>query len=125
MSAIGTRARRLLESPWVNNVFRIIAIVSLLIGLSVGARQYRLTNCLTAYNEATNKASAQRAEAATSDREALDAMIKAIADARYLPPGEAGKAVSDALDNYLAARAAGDKQRQSNPLPGPPSQTCG
>lgn len=124
MTAFAAVARRWLDSPRTFRVFQLIAIASLMIGLTVGVKQYNLTSCLTAYNEATNKASARRAEAATSDREALDAMIKAIADARYLPPGEAGKAVSDALDAYLESRAAGDAQRKSNPLPGPPSQTC-
>ncbi len=124
MSAIGMRARRLLESPWMNNVFRVVAIVSLLVGLSVGARQYRLTSSMTANNVATNQASAQRAEPAGADRKALDDMIKAIADARFLPPAEAGPAVSKAMDGYLAARAAADQQRQSNPLPAPPSERC-
>ncbi len=124
MTAIGMRARRLLESPAMNNVFRVVAIISLLIGLSVGARQYRLTSCLTAYNEASNRATEQRAEAAAADRKALDDMIGAIAGARFLPPGEAGPAVSKALDGYLAARAAADQQRKSNPLPAPPSERC-
>lgn len=124
MSRIGSAARRWLESPWVNNTFRVIAIVSLVIGLSVSKRQYDLTQCQLAYNEATNKATSQRAEAAAADRKALDDMIGAIANARFLPPGEAGPAVSKALDGYIAARKAADQQRQSNPLPAPPSERC-
>ncbi len=124
MTALGTAARRWLESRWMNNTFRIVAILSLLVGLSVGKSQYDLTQCQLAYNDATNRATEQRAVAAAADRKALDDMIGAIANARFLPPGEAGPAVSKALDGYLAARAAADAQRTSNPLPAPPSQTC-
>lgn len=124
MSKIGVVARRWLESPWVNNAFRIIAIVSLLIGLSVGKAQYDLTQCQLAYNNATNAATALRSEAAAADRKALDDMIGTFAGARNLPPGEAGPAVVKALDDYIAARKAADEQRRSNPLPAPPSQTC-
>ena len=124
MTTFARAARRWLDSPRTFRVFQMIAIASLLIGLSVGVKQYRLTTCLTAYNEATNKATAQRTEAAQADRRALDDMIKTIAGARGLPPSEAGKAVSNALDGYLAARAVADQQRKSNPLPPPPSQTC-
>ncbi len=124
MTAIGNAARKLLESGWMNNAFRVVAIISLVVGLSVGARQYRLTACLSSYIETSSRATAQRAEAGGADRKALDDMIKSIADARGLPPGEAGKAVSDALDDYLAARAAADGQRTSNPLPEPPSRAC-
>ncbi len=124
MTAFATAARKVLDSPRTFRAFQVIAILSLVIGLSASVKQHQLTACLTAYNEATNRASAQRAEAAAGDRKALDDMIKAIADARYLPPAEAGKAVSGAMDGYLAARAAADARRQSNPLPGPPSQTC-
>lgn len=125
MTAFANAAKRWLESPRTYRIFQAIAIASLLIGLSVGIKQYNLTACLTAYNEASNKATEQRSEAAAADRKALDDMIGTFAGARNLPPGEAGPAVVKALDDYIAARKAADEQRRSNPLPAPPSQTCG
>lgn len=114
-----------LDNPMVTRVFQAIAAVSLLIGLTVGVQQARFTACLANYNEASNAATKQRTAAAEADRKALDDMIQAIADARSLPPTEAGNAVSKALTGYLQARAFADGQRSGSPMPGPPSQTCG
>lgn len=122
MTEVAAKAKKWLESPWMNTAFRVIAVVSLLLGFGVGIRQYELTECLAEYNEASNKATAARAEAAGSDRKALDDMVKAIADA--YDSGDR-TATRKALNDYLVSRARGDGQRQGNPLPAPPSQTCG
>lgn len=111
-----------LDSAAVTRVLKVIAILSLLASLFVGVRQYELTACLAAYNDANNKATAARSDAAASDRAALDSMVKAIADA--YDSGDR-TATRKALNEYLVARARGDGQRQGNPLPAPPSQTCG
>lgn len=125
MTEIAEKAKGWLESPAIYRVFQFVAVASLLIGLSVGIRQYNLTGCLAQYNDATNKATAARTEAAAADRKALDDMVQAIVDARALSPEQAQAAVNKALTGYLVARASADGQRKGNPLPGPPSQTCG
>ena len=125
MTEIAVKAKGWLESPVIYRVFQVIAVVSLVIGLSVGVKQYALTSCLADYNEASNKATAARTEAAAADRKALDDMVQAIVDARSLPQEQAQQAVQKALTGYLVARASADGQRKGSPLPGPPSQTCG
>ncbi len=117
------RTRNWLESPVTNRVFQIIAVVSLLIGLSVGVRQYQLTSCLATYNETTSQSTLLRSAAAEADRKAVDDMVRAIAEARRAPDPAA--AVDKALSGYLQARAFTDGQREGKPLPAPPSQTCG
>lgn len=108
-----------LDSPGATRVLKLVAIVSLLLGLAVGVQQAQLTACLAAYTEAANVSSKARTEAAEGDRKALDDMVKSIAGAKD------SATVKDALSTYLQARAFADGQRASNPLPGPPSQTCG
>lgn len=125
MTEIAEKAKTWLESPITYRVFQLIAVISLLVGLAVGVNQYQLTSCLADYNEASNKATAARTDAAAADRKALDDMVQAIVDARALPSEEAQQAVQKALTGYLVARASADGQRKGSPLPAPPSQTCG
>ena len=120
---INERVVTWLDSAAVTRVLKVIAIVSLLASLVVGYNQSRLTACLAAYNEASNKATAARTDAAQADREALDTMINAIAHAGSTPDPKA--TVNKALNDYLVSRARADGQRSGNPLPAPPSQTCG
>lgn len=112
-----------LDSPGVTRLLKVVAILSLLLAVGVGVQQARLTSCLAAYNEASNLSSRARTEAAEADRKAVDDMVKAIAEARRAP--DPAGAVDQALGGYLQARAFADGQRAGNPLPGPPSQTCG
>lgn len=95
-------------------VFRVIALISLLAATLVGAQQYRLASCLARYTEASNRSTAARAEAADADRQAQDAMYRAIAET----PG-AGR---EALRQYLETRRQADAQRAAHPVPPPP--TC-
>lgn len=115
------KTRNWLESPGINRVFQIIAVVSLLIGLSVGLKQYQLTACLAAYNEATSQSTQLRSVAAEADRQALDEMIRTISNAQQT--GDKA-AIGSALTTYLTTRARSDGQREGKPLPAPPSQTC-
>ncbi len=106
-----------LESGQANIAWKAMALVALVLSVVIGARQYQMTACQARYNEASNASQRARAAAAESDRVALDAMLIAVADS----PREA----IGAIRKYNAARAAADQQRQANPIPPPPSETCG
>lgn len=121
MTQTMTAARRWLDSDRVTQGIKVIAVLSLLISLTVGVRQFVLTNCLAAYNEAVSVSTNARTSAAEADRQALDDMIKRVATARH--SGDQ-KAIDEAFSQYLQARAFANGQRASNPLPAPPSQMC-
>jgi hypothetical protein len=125
MTEVAERAKNWLDNPAMDRVFKVIALVSLLAALFVGVRQYELTACLAAYNEATNANTQLRAQAAQEERENLDAMISAIAEAPTLPAAARPAAFQNALSEYLRSRAYIDGKREVMPIPAPPSQTCG
>lgn len=113
-----------LTKPSIDLAIKVIAIVSLLLGLGVGTAQYRLSHCLARYNNAQAAATAQRAEAAQSTYDAIDKVIRAIAVVQTLPVTARQAAVTTAFDTYLQSRAAADEQRKLNPNPAPPSESC-
>lgn len=113
-----------MDAPLVARTIQIIAVISLLLALYVGFRQYRLADCLAEYNDDSAQSSGQRLIAAEQDRQALDEMIDAIAGARSVSPEQAQRQVNAALDKYIAVRATSDEQRRKNPPPPPPSQRC-
>jgi hypothetical protein len=115
---------RWLDSRAATRVIQVVAIVSLLLALFVGLRQYSLADCLSRYADDNAKASAQRLLAAEQDRKAWDDVISEVAAARSAPPGEGGKRVAEAFDRYLQQRAEADEQRRRNPPPAPPSERC-
>lgn len=100
-------------------------IVSLAGGIWLGVEQRRLTNCVAAYSNAQNANTKFRAEAAAEERESLDTMISAIAEAQSVPANMRQAAVADAFQEYLRTRAYLDGKREVSPIPDPPSQTCG
>ncbi len=113
-----------LDSKVVTRIIQVAAIISLLLALFVGLRQFQLADCLSRNVSESANASAERLKAAEQDRKALDDMIQAIAGARSASPAEAQAQVNGALDNYIASRKASDEQRRRNPPPPPPSQAC-
>lgn len=125
MTEVAERAKNWLDSPTMDRVFKVIALASLLAALFVGVRQYELTNCLAAYNEASNANQQLRGQAAAEERSALDAWIAAVDDARRQPAAGARDALDRAFDSYREARARIEGKRSVAPIPGPPSQTCG
>jgi hypothetical protein len=125
MTEVAERAKNWLDSENVTRLFKVIAILSLLASLFVGVKQYELTSCLAGYNDASNANSKARAAAAAEEREALDTMISAIAEAQSVPAMSRQTAVKQAFDQYLRSRAYIDGKREVLPLPEPPSQTCG
>lgn len=118
--ALMSPARRLvtfLDSRTAIRLVQAMAALALLLSLLVGFKQYRMTACQAAYNEQSNRSQQARAEAAKTDRDALDKLLQVVADN---PRGSI-----DAIRQYNQSRLAGDAQRASNPVPPPPSQTCG
>lgn len=124
MAQTASKAWSMLDSRAVTRAIQLVAIVSLLLALFVGLRQYALADCLATYSDDQARSSAQRLQAAEQDRKALDEMIAQVAAARSAPPATAGKQVSDAFDTYLKQRAEADEQRRRNPPPPPPSERC-
>lgn len=112
-----TAAKRWLDGPAANRLWKIMAAVALLLSVAVGLRQYRMTACQARYNEASNVSQQARAEAAEADRVALDRLLRVVART----PQEA----LDAIRGYNSARDDADRQRAANPVPPPPSETCG
>ncbi|MEU1810938.1 hypothetical protein [Micromonospora aurantiaca (nom. illeg.)] len=106
-----------LDSRLAFRLVQFFAALALVLSVYVGVQQVRLTQCLAAYNEASNKASAARTLAAEQDRAAQDELFRQIA--------EQPRNGIDALREYNDQRAQADEQRRRNPLPAPPSQRCG
>ena len=108
---------RWLSSRQADIAWKIMAAVALALSVTIGVRQYQMTQCQARYNEASNASQRARAQAAEADRQAQDAMFTAVA---ANPRGAIA-----AIRQYNQARAAADAQRASNPVPPPPSETCG
>jgi maltose-binding protein MalE len=113
-----------LDSRAVTRAFQIVALISLIASLFVGVQQYRLAGCLADYSDRASAATGQRAEANASTNDAIDKMIRTIANTGLLPKDKQPAAVAMAFQAYLQSRAAADEQRKLNPLPDPPSETC-
>jgi cell division protein FtsX len=125
MTDVAVRAKNWLDSESVTRLFKVIAIMSLMASLFVGVKQYQLTSCLATYNDAANANQQLRAQAAGEERDALDAMISAIAEVQTVPAASRQAAVAAAFQDYLQSRAYIDGKREVMPIPAPPSQTCG
>ncbi|MER7280430.1 hypothetical protein ABT369_38935 [Dactylosporangium sp. NPDC000244] len=109
--------KRFLDSPAVTRVVQVVAVLSLLLAITVGVKQYSLASCLQDYQDANAQVNAERAAAAEQDRKAQDALFEAIAN-------DPQNAVV-ALRAYNTARGEADRKRQQNPPPPPPSLKCG
>lgn len=111
-----------LDSPMVTRIVTAMVLVLTLSAIWLRAEQLDLTQCVAAYNDAANANSRARTAAAEYDRLALDEMIKGIAAARH---NKDQTAIDEALSQYLQKRAFANGQRESSPMPAPPSETCG
>lgn len=115
--AAAYRVKTWLESRQANMAWKVMALAALMVSVAVGVQQIRMTGCQARYNEASNVSQRARAEAAGTDREALDRMLVAVAD----DP----KTALAAIRTYNDSRRQADLQRAANPVPPPPSETCG
>jgi len=111
------RAITWLDSRTAIRIVQVMAAVALVLSVGVGFKQYQLTGCIARYNEANNISQRARSEAADLDRQAQDQLFRAISD----DPQHA----FDRLRQYNDTRAEADAQRARNPIPAPPSETCG
>jgi hypothetical protein len=114
---IYARAVAWLDSRAADVIWKTMAFLALVASVLIGARQYEMTTCQAHYNEASNISQRARAEAAAVDRLALDRLLGAIADR----PQDA----IPAIRAYNVSRGEADAQRARNPVPAPPSETCG
>lgn len=108
---------RWLSSRMADVLWKIMALVALVVSLAIGVRQFQMTACQARFNEASNASTRARAEAAEVDRRAVDDLMRSVA----AHPREA----LEAIGRYNSARALGNEQRAANPVPPPPSDTCG
>ncbi len=80
--------------------------------------QASLVECQASYAEASAASTAARTEAAAQDREVLDTLISAIANATSRDETQR------ALGAYQRTRTETDLYRKEHPLPAPPSTRC-
>ncbi len=142
---VRAHVKQFLDSASVTRSIQVVAVLSLILAIVVGFRQYSLASCLQDYQDASSVSTTARAEAAAEDRKADEADRQADADDRV-----ALKALVDALaaGDQVAMRAAipslaatykrtdearmktaqtrkdNEKKRRENPVPPPPSLQC-
>lgn len=116
--AAGGRAKAILGHPITSRIIQLVAVLSLVVALYVGTQQISLNNCVIRYMDDNNASTKARASAADKDRIALDKMVTTIVGAT------SNQTVRQALNDYVKARSDANKERELNPLPGPPSSVC-
>lgn len=114
-----------LESLPVRVGIVVGVLVSLGASWAVSADQRELTQCLAGYSDRANANQLARADLVAQDRQALDDWIKALDAGLKMPPGQSATAIREAITEYRLTRAATDGERMANPIPAPPSATCG
>lgn len=118
MSTVTNRIRAALDSRAMTRVVQLIAFLSLLLSLGVGAKQYALADCLARYNDEAAASQKARAQAAEEDRQAVDTMVKSVVNSHSRAESRA------ALLAYVNTRAVNDEKRRANPAPVGPSELC-
>lgn len=109
-------------SRWLTWVVLVASFVSLGVSWYTGAERAAYQRCQVAVNDNLIRSQQARALAAEQDRQAMDDLVaNVLAASETRDPG----ASLAALRDYLNARADADAQRAANPIPVPPSQTCG
>lgn len=132
---------RVLDAPTTTRVFKVVAIVSLLLSLFVGLRQYQLADCLAQYNEDLNVRTRILTDTTARERNAErrrdDALDRVFLDPSLLVDSAQRSAEDrsrvrrlfaeyvDAAQDLAAVRTAADASRLANPVPPPPSLVCG
>lgn len=115
--AVARAVKQWLERPGIELSLKLLVIVSLGLGGWATFGQWQLTRCQAAYNEASNRSTAGRAQAAAEDREAVDDLVSSV----IRDPANG----LEALRGYESTRAAADQRRAENPVPPAPSTRCG
>lgn len=115
---MSTTLARVLGSRWFGLVLLAASLAALSLSYVTTARLQAYTRCQVAVNDAIVNAQRARADAATTDREALDKLVTGVLAAQDRSASRA------ALQAYVDARADADKARADNPIPDPPSHQC-
>lgn len=109
-------------SRWLTWVILAASFVSLGMSWYTGAQRAEYQHCQAAVNDNLIRTQQARAAAAEQDRQAMDDLVANILAASETRDPKGSLA---ALRAYLTARADADAQRAANPIPVPPSVTCG
>lgn len=124
-------------NPRARLLLGLVFVVASLTALGMSARatiQYsRYAHCQSAVTDALIRSQLARADAAAQDREsdrdetaAVTTLIDAVFHSTTPEQSRAAYATYQARVAAIAARRAEtDATRRANPLPAPPSQTCG
>ena len=113
-------------------VLLVLALLAMVMATYSGLQSASYARCQASVNEALVRAQVARGEAAEQDRQsdreesaATAALIRAVftpgTSASRMAAYERYRATVDAINER---RAVTEEQRQANPLPAPPSQTC-
>lgn len=111
--------RRTWEWMGSRSAIRVIHVVVLLVTLTViwlARQQSEIVACNARYNAASADYDRDRVAAAQRDREAHDAVLRAL---RSSP-----ERLESELDRYFAQRAESDAQRANAPVVPPPADLC-
>jgi hypothetical protein len=96
----------------------VASLLALIVSVYTGFERAATERCQARVNDALISSQRARSDAASQDRDSIDRLVAAVAEAR-----ESGQ-VRDALAKYRSDRAAADEDRRQHPLPAPPSEVC-
>lgn len=109
-------------TPARERTIGVIVLVMSLAALGVAGysslRTRSYVECQADWSQAYATSAAQRAQAADTDRRAVDDMVAAVLSARTAAESRA------ALLAYQQARADADRRRAANPAPALPDEVC-
>jgi len=133
--------RRFLEHPSLDAAFRVLVVISFMLGAWAWVQARQLAVCQQKYNDSFNLRSKILTESSNRERASSGAVMDANAALWLSPlvgkPREQQTAADRAellalFADYQRAiatnkteRAEADRLRAENPVPPPPSQTCG
>lgn len=107
------------QTTRAGKVMLAASAVALVVSVLSGIRRELDADCQSRVNEHLILSQNARAAAAEQDRRAIDSLVNAVAEA------QSPATIRQALDSYRKARTETDLDRARNPLPAPPSETCG
>jgi hypothetical protein len=121
------------RSRLVGIVVMVASVLAVLLAVNSTLQSSAYARCQSRVTEALIRSSTARAAAAEQDRQsdvqesaATAELIRTVFTVQTAAERiEAYATYRKALDTINAKRAATEKQRKDNPLPAPPSQTCG
>lgn len=126
------RLKQALGSPAANFIIVVLVVVSMTIGVQAIVSRRSLAQCVAEWGEKDARATAERARAASQDRDLDKAdrsasltLYRTLRDSR--DPNVTGPAFSlwiKTLEDNEVKRQENDRIRAMNPTPEPPSLSC-